>query len=134
MLHLNLLPRPPSAEPYYHLREQKGNDPDASGKKHSSENAEESKSDDDVDVDEHQPSSSSSEEEDPELVELLRENSEVSSFDEDKGHTSQHATEQVHPQRYRFIDKYDRPANCIAVLIVACWATRLPIMYKDFIQ
>lgn len=131
MLHLNLLPRPPPAEPYHHLREQKGNDSNASGTKPSLENAGESKSDD---ADERQSSSSSSEEEDPELEELLRENSDFSSSDEDKGHASRHTTKQGLQQSYRFIDTYDRPVNCIAVLIVACWATRLPIMYKDFIK
>ncbi|OAX44565.1 hypothetical protein K503DRAFT_678715 [Rhizopogon vinicolor AM-OR11-026] len=134
MLHLNLLPRPPPAEPYHHLREQRGIDSKAGDTKLSLENAEESKSDDDVDVNERQSSSSSSEEEDTELVELLRENSEFSSSDEDKDHDSRYTTKQGLQQSYRFIDTYDRPVNCIAVLIVACWAMRLPVMYKDFID
>jgi RNA polymerase I-specific transcription initiation factor RRN7 len=134
MLHLNLLPRPPPAEPYHHLREQRGNDSEAGDTKLSLENVEESKSEDDVDVDERQSSSSSSEEEDPELVELLRENSEFSSSDEDKDHNPRHITKQGLQQSYRFIDTYDRPVNCIVVLIVACWAMRLPVMYKDFIE
>lgn len=132
MLHLNLLPRPIPAEPYHYLREQKGNNADAGDTKLSLDNAEESQSDDDGDVDKHQASSSGSEEEDPELVGLLRENSEFSFSDEDKGHASRHTTKLQ--QGYRFIGTYDQPVNCIAVLVVACWAMRLPVMYKDFIE
>jgi len=134
MLHLNLLPRPPPAEPYHYLREQKGNDADVGDTKLSLDNAEESQLDDDGDINERQSSSSSSEEEDPELVELLRENSEFSSSDEDKSHASRHTTKQGLQQSYRFIGTYDQPVNCIAVLVVACWAMRLPVMYKDFIE
>ncbi|KAG1866532.1 hypothetical protein DFJ58DRAFT_679366 [Suillus subalutaceus] len=131
-LHLNLLPRPPPAEPYHHLREQKGNNPDAGDTKPLLDNLDESKSDDD-DGDGPQSSSSSSEEEDPELAELLRENSEISSSDEDKekDHTSQKHGVQ---SSYRFVGTYDRPVNCIVVLVVACWTIRLPVMYKDFIN
>src|SRR6267154_4634521 len=113
------------------MREQDGNDSDAGGTQPYLGNPQESKSDDDVDVDSRQSSSSNSEEEDPELAELLRENSEFSSSDEDKGHTSRHTTKGEPQPRYRFVDTYDRPANCIAVLVVACWTIRLPVMYKD---
>ncbi|KAG0692073.1 hypothetical protein DFH29DRAFT_1085014 [Suillus ampliporus] len=131
-LHLTLLPRPPPAEPYHHMREQKSNDSDAGDTKPALENLEESRYDDDDDGGgDRQSSSSSSEDEDPELVELLRENSEFSSSDEEKGHASQ--KQGVQPS-YRFIGTYDRPVNCIAVLVVACWAMRLPLMYKDLID
>jgi RNA polymerase I-specific transcription initiation factor RRN7 len=114
------------------MREQKGIDPDAGGTKPSSDNPEESRSDDD-DGSGSQSSSSSSEQEDPELAELLRENSELSSSDEDKGKA--HASQKHGVQSsYRFVGTYDRPVNCIAVLVVACWTMRLPVMYKDFID
>lgn len=114
------------------MREQKVNDSDAGGTKPSLDNPEESRSDDD-DGDGSQSSSSSSEEEDPELVELLRENSELSSSDDDKekGHAPQ---KQAVQSNYRFVDAYDRPVNSIVVLVVACWTMRLPVMYKDFID
>jgi RNA polymerase I-specific transcription initiation factor RRN7 len=114
------------------MREQKGNDSDAGDNKPSLDNPEGSRSDDD-DGDGPQSSSSSSEEEDPELAELLRENSELSSSDEDKekGHASQ---KQGVKSSYRFVGTYDRPVNCISVLVVACWTMRLPVMYKDFIE
>lgn len=114
------------------MREQKVNDSDAGGIKPSLDNPEESRSDED-DGDGSQSSSSSNEEEDPELVELLRENSELSSSDDDKekGHALQ--KQAVQPS-YRFVDIYDRPVNCIVVLVVACWTMRLPVMYKDFIE
>lgn len=114
------------------MREQKGNDSGAGDTKPSLDNPEESRSDDDGDG--PQSSSSSSEEEDPELVELLRENSELSSSDEedkDKDHAFQ--KQGVQPS-YRFVGTYDRPVNCIVVLVVACWTIRLPVMYKDFID
>ncbi|KAG0709717.1 hypothetical protein DFH29DRAFT_993109 [Suillus ampliporus] len=87
--------------------------------------------DDDDGGDDRQSSSSFSEDEDPELVELLRENSEFSSSDEEKGHASR--KQGVQPS-YRFIGAYDRPVNCIAVLVVAWWAMALPLMYKDLID
>ncbi|KAG2141777.1 uncharacterized protein EDB93DRAFT_1089085 [Suillus bovinus] len=124
-LHLNLLPTPPPAEPYHHMREQKSNHGDDT--KRPLDNPEESRSDDD----DPQSSSSSSEEEDPELAELLRENSELSSSDEEKQHASQ---KQGVQSSYRFVGPYDRPINSIAVLVVACWTMRLPVMYKDFID
>lgn len=126
-LHLTLLPRPPPAEPYHHMREQKGSDSDTGDTKLSLDNPKESRSGDD----DPQSSSSSSEEEDPELAELLRENSELSSSDEEKDHTS---PKQGVQSNYRFVSAYDRPVNCIAVLVVACWTMRLPVMYKDFID
>lgn len=131
-LHLTLLPRPPPAEPFHYMREQKGNDSNATDTKPSLDKYEESRSDDDDD-DGHQSSSSSSEEEDLELAELLRENSELSSSDEDKGkdHDSQ---KQGVQSSYRFVGTYDRPVNCIVVLVVACWTMRLPVMYRDFIE
>ncbi|KAG2348989.1 hypothetical protein BDR05DRAFT_902854 [Suillus weaverae] len=130
-LHLTLLPRPPPAEPYHHMREQKVNDSDAGDTKPSLDNPEESRSDDDGD--DHQSSSSSSEEEDSELAELLRENSEFSSSDEEKA--KDHASQKQGVQSsYQFVGTYDRPVNCIAVLVVACWTMRLPVMYKDFID
>ncbi|KAG2156140.1 hypothetical protein DEU56DRAFT_765734 [Suillus clintonianus] len=131
-LHLSLLPRPPPAEPYHHMREQKGHDSDAGGTKLSLDNPEESRSDDnDNDGDDPQSCSSSSEEEDPELAELLRENSEFSSSEEEKDRAAQ---KQGAQPSYRFVGTYDRPVNCIVVLVVACWTMRLPVMYRDFID
>lgn len=114
------------------MREQKGNDSDAADTKPSLDKSDVSKSDDD-DGDGHQSSSSSSEEEDLELAELLRENSELSSSEEDKG--KDHASQKQGVQSsYRFVGTYDRPVNCIVVLVVACWTMRLPVMYRDFID
>ncbi|KAE9389637.1 hypothetical protein BT96DRAFT_866263, partial [Gymnopus androsaceus JB14] len=77
------------------------------------------------------------EEEDPELAELMRENSESEDDDDeedeldDSGKNSKGAQES---RRKRGHSAYEGPANNLAVLMVACWMLRIPVMYRDLTQ
>ena len=74
-------------------------------------------------------SSSSEEEEDPELEALLEQ---LSASSEDSGpELSSTAIKQTQPLR-RARGVYELPANNIAVLILGCWALRIPITFRDF--
>ena len=74
-------------------------------------------------------SSSEREEGDPELEALLEQLS-ASSDDDDPDLTSA-PTEQRHPIR-KTRGVYELPANNIAVLILACWTLRVPVIFRDF--
>ena len=78
----------------------------------------------------------SEEEYDSELEALLRENSNVSSSDsEDEGpRDSNEDGESKGKARRKGRGVYESPASTIAVLIVACWTLRIPVMYRDFTQ
>lgn len=144
-LHLALLPNPPPAEPYFHALEQYGEQTASPKRASSPEHAADGRqSDDKDDAARSEPSESSSsssssedgEEEDPEMAKLLRENSEASSSDD----AGTQETPNVEPpakrrkrQRTQIHSGYDSPAGNLAVLMVACWSLRVPMMYKDFI-
>jgi RNA polymerase I-specific transcription initiation factor RRN7 len=140
-LHLSLIPKPPPAEPYLHAQE-------AEGGSRREENDENSGSQNDArDGKEAGNASSSSSDEtepreddvDPELAALLRMNSESeSSSDSDatpdiKTHTARKEKEGGH-RRGRGVYAHDGPASMVAVLVVACWTMRLPMLYMDFIR
>ncbi|KAI0939982.1 hypothetical protein AcV5_001212 [Taiwanofungus camphoratus] len=81
-------------------------------------------------------SSSSSEDEadDPVMAELMRENSETSSsYDEDDNDLGEPSVKKE-VKRKKIYRQYDAPASNVAVLMVACWTLRLPIIYMDFIR
>ncbi|KAI0092694.1 hypothetical protein BDY19DRAFT_1024467 [Irpex rosettiformis] len=153
-LHLCLLPQEPPAEPYHHLVEQYGGkrarDSGQGGEQPLSEpiqqeNADvpedEEKDDDHNSAPSSSSSSSSSDDEDQlddEMERLLRENSEASSSDEeDQLDPSQPIQHEQAGRRKRSKDPnrgYESPASNLAVLMVACWTMRVPLMYMDFIK
>lgn len=80
-------------------------------------------------------SSDDGDNEDPEMAELLRENSAPdSSSDEGLADMTSKAPAPV-TQKTRTrgsLERYDSPASNIAVLIVACWTMRIPVVCADF--
>ena len=156
-LHLCLLPHPPPAEPYHHLVEQYGGkrardsgepqqEPPSNLSQEENANAPEGK--DEVDGERASGSSSSSSSsddddahmaQDDEMDQLLRENSEASSSEEedqlDPSQPVQHEPRGKSDSKGKSPNRgYDSPASNIAVLMVACWTMRIPIMYMDFIK
>ncbi|KIJ70044.1 hypothetical protein HYDPIDRAFT_79247 [Hydnomerulius pinastri MD-312] len=135
-LHLNLIPNPPSAEPFHHSQEQNRveREPDGTPSRQRSRSRprnEDAPADD---------SSSSSDEEglDPEIAVLLQENSEISSSS-DEGSPNDEGNPRSRNKRHTqaknpFVSRSDRPENTIAVLLLACWTIRLPVVYQDFIN
>ena len=68
---------------------------------------------------------------DADLEALLQENSEVSSTDRDSSEEEiQHLSKKRHVKRIR---PSDHPESTIAILVLACWAIRVPAVYMDFI-
>lgn len=137
-LHLSLLPAPPSAEPYFHAQPQHGVQPPPAGEQTTGDKIPDktpAEAIDDDDDDAKSTSTSLSEDDDDlDLNELLRENSVApssSSEDEngDESHPRAQQKQQKHKSGYR---PYDSPAANIAVLMLACWTLRLPMMYMDF--
>ncbi|KAJ7276485.1 hypothetical protein B0H12DRAFT_1215015 [Mycena haematopus] len=146
-LHLSLLRNPPPSEPYIATPESDTEKPkdengaDASAAllgrrgKSSSPELEDPKtpsSDDDDENDVKQ------EETDHELDELLAENSasESSSSDsEDK--IDGDKTNLMPPGKRKAkggLSRFEQPANTIAVIVLACWTLRIPILYRDLTQ
>ena len=76
------------------------------------------------------------EENDPELAALLQMNSDMSSS-ESEGEPKQDQCEgktKAKDRRQRGRYAYEMPASTIAVLIVACWMLRIPVMCRDFVR
>lgn len=136
-LHLSLLPSPPPPEPLLHKQATYGHPSSklADPKK--------SKSNTTVNSDEILPgqtnvntSESDDSEEDSETDELLFLFSETSLSEDDKDDDD---SRQPHPKpkssRHK-VDTFVRngPASNVALLMVACWTLRLPIIYKDLIR
>lgn len=68
-----------------------------------------------------------------ELASLLNDMSEFeSSDDEDPDRVDFIGT--MHPARHNLQNEDENPAGNIAVLILACWLIRVPVMYIDFIR
>ncbi|PCH41046.1 hypothetical protein WOLCODRAFT_118149 [Wolfiporia cocos MD-104 SS10] len=126
-LHLSLLPNPPPAEPLYFAEDRQDAKPaeDTLGLQKSSP-PEDPESKDHA---EDKQNDLGNEEDDPEMAKLMRENSETPLSSEDE-------TTKVHlySRRKQLRKMYDTPASNIAVLMVACWTLRLPVMYMDFIR
>ena len=80
------------------------------------------------------------EEDDPELAALLQMNSDMSSSSdaederegELKGQEQGEWKTKVKGKSKKGRYAYEMPASTIAVLIVACWTLRIPVMYRDF--
>jgi RNA polymerase I-specific transcription initiation factor RRN7 len=142
-LHLSLLPNPPPAEPYYHLLETQGNTqtatqrpsiPSAKKAQIPSDGTNTSQEQDELRDSSSSDSSGDDEEnEDAEMAELLRENSASDSSDEDgviePGKKLSETTRRV---RKKSLNQYDSPASNVAVLMLACWTMRIPVMCADF--
>ncbi|KAJ7129575.1 hypothetical protein C8R44DRAFT_908212 [Mycena epipterygia] len=132
-LHLSLLRNPPPAEPYLAAQESDEEAQDANPTASTPERQGESPP-----LDFEDPKTPSSDEEtdeaenDPELDELLAENSasESSSSDgEDQVDTKSMPPAAKSKRTGRH--KFEQPANTVAVIIVACWTLRVPILYRD---
>ncbi|KAF9485275.1 hypothetical protein BDN70DRAFT_847983 [Pholiota conissans] len=158
-LHLSLLPDPPSAEPYYHAQENRTGEPRKEGAEdqkvssataktknemnqpYDSEDSESSEiggqDDDDKNVEpegergQEGDAGEDEVEEDPELEALMRENSELSSSSSEGekispiGNARKKGKKKGHPA-------IESPVSTIAVLVVACWTLRIPVMLRDF--
>jgi RNA polymerase I-specific transcription initiation factor RRN7 len=128
-LHLSLLPSPPPPEPLLHEQATQGHTSDRNTgaiddqeEKASPERAG-TPEDDKIDGD-------------SEIDELLRALSESSSSEEDKGDDG---IDQPRPKPEgsgRKLKSFgcNGPASNIALLMVACWTLRLPVMYMDLIR
>ncbi|KAI0068597.1 hypothetical protein BV25DRAFT_13565 [Artomyces pyxidatus] len=153
-LHLSLLPTPPPPEPLLHQQDVDGTsgvdefageelspettplpEEDAhSGRDSSPERPPSSSSSADSSDDSDEPSES------PEIDELLRGLSDSSESDEDElgGDAADARPKPEGSERKRggrgAWGRQDGPASTIAVLVVACWTLRLPIMYMDFVR
>jgi len=128
MLHLSMLPEAVPDEVY---QEQDGQEMVEKGKEQSDEGVDHEAPKDLYDYDdEGEP------EVDSELEALLRENSDFSSSDSED---NERGTKKVPESVKRVKDKrrharlsYETPVNTVAVLVVACWMLRIPVMYRDF--
>ena len=129
-MHLSLLPSPPPPEPLLHEQATQGHAGDndqgvidtekdkASPERSDASSPEDGGFDDDAEIDE-----------------LLRALSESSSSEDDKDDDVERP--RLKPEgRRRKLNPFGShgPANNIALLVVACWTLRLPIMYMDLIR
>ncbi|KAK1236484.1 hypothetical protein PQX77_000261 [Marasmius sp. AFHP31] len=136
-LHLSLLPDPPPAEPYHHARQQQepnqSNEPSSArgdGSASATQDApHDSSSDNGNDEGPHDPDQSDTE--DPELAEILRQNSESESDSDDEADDEEVDKPETIPRRRRNHSAYEAPANNLAVLMIACWTLRIPLLYRD---
>lgn len=138
-LHLSLLPNPPPAEPYLYSQDTLGETRSSTPKieKLPAGRSQTPSDDDHTSQEEDQLRESSSElsdatDGDPEMAELLHENSASGSSDEDDVDTSTKPTPTQQLRKRGSLDRYDSPASNIAVLVLACWTMRIPVMYDDF--
>jgi RNA polymerase I-specific transcription initiation factor RRN7 len=77
-------------------------------------------------------SETSDDETDPEMDALLRELSEASSSEGEGIDLDPAPIKNIHKRKRR--GTYDFPANNIAILMLACWTLRIPVLYMDFIR
>ena len=156
-LNLSLLPTPPVPEPLLHLQDTLGENrasrasqklgADADEPLHAAnegdteeDHSDSHQSDEDKRKGDASSSSSSGSDEDDserdeELEELMRENSETPSSDEDEvdddSERKRKATDTSTRKKRRTFGEYDTLTSTVAVLTVACWTLRLPLMYVD---
>lgn len=128
-MHLTLIRDPLPAEPLQHAREMKGPAPGIHTERSDVSDA---KGSEDDQQDLGMGYSSNEDSTDSELEALLQENSAGSSTAEDE---VQHARKKYHAKlSTRFVGRSDRPENTIAILVLACWTIRLPVIYMDIIN
>ncbi|CDO75565.1 hypothetical protein BN946_scf184858.g5 [Trametes cinnabarina] len=156
-LNLSLLPNPPSPEPLLHEQDtvgdakQRTKGESTSGRSPSPDEVGENddrtdREDRDQDPAQSSSSSSSSDSEsesnfgsdgpdkDSELEELMRENSETPSSEEDELESTPRPKAPARKRKHRTFGQYDAPASTVSCLVLACWTLRLPIMYMDFVK
>jgi RNA polymerase I-specific transcription initiation factor RRN7 len=127
-LHLSTLPRAIPPEPLLH-KEDGESEPPSPPKRSSERELAHPDVGGDGSGSESVGPSSSEEEDDPELEALLEQLS-ASSEDGDPDLSSA-PIEHAHPTR-KARGTSELPANTIAVLILACWTLRIPIIFRDF--
>ncbi|KAF7352714.1 hypothetical protein MVEN_01237500 [Mycena venus] len=155
-LHLSLLRNPPPAEPALaaHESQDEGEvDPSASTPKRERKS---SFQDSDLDLDSNskeedpKPPSSGDEDDDddddvkaevatdPELDDLLAENSASESSSSDGENKTDDDKNKFVPRTKRTkkagLARFEQPANTLAVIVLACWTLRIPILYRDLTQ
>ncbi|KAF8076486.1 hypothetical protein FPV67DRAFT_1558944 [Lyophyllum atratum] len=146
-LHLDQLPDPPTAEPYRYMQEARDEEAGTPEQDMPATVRKETE-DDSAEEEEKQSDSESGEgeagdEEDPELAALLRANSDIEESssgedesvveDKDKPPEGKRKSTKKGTGRRHGRHIYESPASTIAVLIVACWTMRIPILCRDFI-
>lgn len=140
-LNLALLPDPPPAEPYHHAQENRAADPDGQesdspsrakqdAEDHGEGGSDREEADNEEKGQENLEAENEDEAEDSELEALMRENSEISSSSDDEEGDVPNAGLKYKKGRGRFA--YESPMSTIAVLVVACWTMRIPVLYCDF--
>lgn len=129
-LHLTLIRDPPPAEPLQHAQEMKGPAPRMHKERSGMSDAKGFEDDQQNSCARYSSNENST---DSELEALLQENSAGSSTaSEDEDH---HAKKKYHIKlSTRFIGDSDHPVNTVAVLVLACWTIRLPLVYMDIIK
>ncbi|KAI0375615.1 hypothetical protein BV20DRAFT_933153 [Pilatotrama ljubarskyi] len=144
-LNLSLLPNPPSPEPLLHLHDTLGEDQPSKANLTARPSPDPDEQDDDEtlageNADESSSSSSSSESDSDgsdthsELDELMRENSETPSSEEDELESTPRPQATARVSERRNFGHYDAPATTISCLVLACWTLRIPVMYTDFVS
>lgn len=64
-----------------------------------------------------------------ELDALMQENSDISDSSDEEDDVP---AGDKKPDKSKIRSAYESPAGTIAVLVVACWTLRIPVMYRDF--
>lgn len=135
-LHLALLPNPPLIEPNH---DNQGSTQDKQGGENLNTTAEKNDAvtseSRDADSDKEQRSQGEDDEEggdDPELAALLQMNSDISSSSDSEIEEPRRQEADGKAKRQKGRYSYEMPASTIAVLIVACWTMRIPIISRDF--
>ncbi|KIM68791.1 hypothetical protein SCLCIDRAFT_13532 [Scleroderma citrinum Foug A] len=132
-LHLSAIPNPPPPEPFHHIQDMNSGattlgghvakDTDGWQQNDAQPNARTSSFRDEDGVD-------------AELEALLQESSEVSSTDLDSSEEEHPLPRQkLHVKRSGSCAGYfDPPDSTIAILVLACWTIRVPVVYMDFVS
>ena len=138
-LHLSLLPNPPPPEPYIFAqanRDGAEDDVDETTITNLPELKPESEGQSWLPGEELGQTADyqdSEKDDDSDLEDLMRENSELSCSSEDPGQENQlRVTKETGKNRARYA--YEGPASTIAVLVVASWILRIPVLYRDFLK
>jgi RNA polymerase I-specific transcription initiation factor RRN7 len=114
--------------------------PVSSGRKDPDSDKGESSKGEDSEDDQQGNGEEHGEDDDPELAALLQMNSDISSPSDSEDETEGEFKRQEQGEgktktkgrRHKGRYAYEMPASTIAVLIVACWTLRIPVMCRDF--
>jgi RNA polymerase I-specific transcription initiation factor RRN7 len=130
-LHLSLLPSPPPPEPLLHHQTTQGRVGE-----HASEEIDTRGEKASPNLSDASPPHGDDTEDNADIDELLRELSESSSSEDDKDDDNLGQPRPKPEASGRKLKSFSRngPASNIALLMVACWTLRLPVMYLDLIR